>query len=515
MTIRFDREKMGEESRNALLALDRLTSPKDLLSRMRVLVRGNHLVWDIFGGEDSSGWDPDADRMAQKLGQELAQKVDLLHEAARLVTGPDAVSSTYDVGKGLASYARDMENVWWILVGGFISWRERERNPFALKGYLEGVFERDVRLSNKLLNEAVEKPELRKHVPFLQSRFPLDDQGCGRLLVLMKQADVGAMSFVYVLNGQPGERSFDGSYPDYYAVKILEGLLGKEGGASVAIQALSFYVYQRESIVDQSLSEVAYKVLELVVLDIANGDTGLPRYYDLVYPVERVIKFFLGSAAGVGVEEREIRSRHIMQRLMDEVGPRRIFLVPNFDVILRAFCCVQGKVVLDFMVGDDDDGGAECRRFNLRQEGPYGDGDNPLIEISVDTLLQWCQSKGSGCWVNAANAVPVILPVKDGGTESRWQWSLLAVSLLNGAPNPCMVAEALVKRIRPDSLVGVTSQLLMERLPLLDRLFEMLGSKCSDKMEGWRSELMDKIYDEKKREEKAEKARQKEMARFE
>ena len=515
VTIRFDREKMGEESRNALLALDRLTSPKDLLSRMRVLVRGNHLVWDIFGGEDSSGWDPDADRMAQKLGQELAQKVDLLHEAARLVTGPDAVSSTYDVGKGLASYARDMENVWWILVGGFISWRERERNPFALKGYLEGVFERDVRLSNKLLNEAVEKPELRKHVPFLQSRFPLDDQGCGRLLVLMKQADVGAMSFLYVLNGQPGERSFDGSYPDYYAVKILEGLLGKEGGASVAIQALSFYVYQRESIVDQSLSEVAYKVLELVILDIANGDTGLPRYYDLVYPVERVIKFFLGSAAGVGVEEREIRSRHIMQRLMDEVGPRRIFLVPNFDVILRAFCCVQGKVVLDFMVGDDDDGGAECRRFNLRQEGPYGDGDNPLIEISVDTLLQWCQSKGSGCWVNAANAVPVILPVKDGGTESRWQWSLLAVSLLNGAPNPCMVAEALVKRIRPDSLVGVTSQLLMERLPLLDRLFEMLGSKCSDKMEGWRSELMDKIYDEKKREEKAEKARQKEMARFE
>ena len=74
-TIRFDREKMGEESRNALLALDRLTSPKDLLSRMRVLVRGNHLVWDIFGGEDSSGWDPDADRMAQKLGQERKRQI--------------------------------------------------------------------------------------------------------------------------------------------------------------------------------------------------------------------------------------------------------------------------------------------------------------------------------------------------------------------------------------------------------------------------------------------------------
>ena len=517
-TIRFDREKMGEESRNALLALDRLTSPKDLLSRMRVLVRGNHLVWDIFGGEDSSGWDPDADRMAQKLGQELAQKADLLHEAAHLVTGPDAVSSTYDVGKGLASYALDMENVWWILVGGFISWQERKRNPFALKGYLEGVFERDARLSNKLLNEAAEKPELRKHVPFLQSRFPLDDQGCGRLLVLMKRADVGAMSFLYVLNGQPGERSFDGSYPDYYAVKILEGLLGKEDGASVAIQELSFYVSQRESIVDKSLSDVAYKVLELVILDIANGDTGLPRYYDLVYPVERVIKFFLGPAAGVGVEEREIRARHIMQRLMDEVGPRLIFLVPNFDVILRAFCCVQGKVVLDFMVGDDDDGEAECRRFNLRKGEVYGDGDNPLMDLPVDTLLQWCRSKGKDRWTRAANTVPVILPVTEDGAESRWQWSPLAVDLLDNAPNPCQVAEALVKRIHPDSLAGVTSQLLRERLPLLDRLSGMLGSECSEKMEGWRKKLQHVIDEKRRREDqeaRAEAARQKEQTRFE
>ena len=515
VTIRFDREKMGEESRNALLALDRLTSPKDLLSRMRVLVRGNHLVWDISGGQDSSDWYRDGDRMAQKLGQELAQKADLLHEAANLVTGPDAVSSTYDVGKGLASYALDMENVWWILVGGFMSWQERKRNPFAMKGYLEGVFERDVRLSNKLLNEAAEKPRLRNYVPFLQSSLPLDDQGCGRLLALMKRPDVGAMSFLYVLNGPPGEKPVDGSYPDFYAVKILEGLLGREGGASVAIQALNFYVSERESVVEKSLSEVAYKLLERVILDIVNGDMGLLPYYGLVYPVERVIKFFLGPAAGVGVEEREVRARHIMQCVMDVVGPRLIFPVPDFDKILKAFCGVQGKVVLDFMVADDDGVGAGCRRFNLRQEWPYGDGDNPLIEISVDTLLQWCQSKGSVCWVNAANAVPVILPVKDDGAESRWQWSLLAVSLLNSAPNPCMVAEALVKRIRPDSLVGVTSQLLMERLPLLDRLFEMLGSKCSEKMEGWRNELLDKIDDEKKREAREEAARQKEQARFE
>ena len=72
-----------------------------------------------------------------------------------------------------------------------------------------------------------------------------------------------------------------------------------------------------------------------------------------------------------------------------------------------------------------------------------------------------------------------------------------------------------MKRIHPDSLAGVTSQLLRERLPLLDRLSGMLGSKCSDKMEGWRNELLDKIDEEKKREAREEAARQNEQARFE
>lgn len=112
----------------------------------------------------------------------------------------------------------------------------------------------------------------------------------------------------------------------------------------------------------------------------------------------------------------------------------------------------------------------------------------------------------------------MILPVTEDGAESRWQWSPLAVDLLDNAPNPCQVAEALVKRIHPDSLAGVTSQLLRERLPLLDRLSGMLGSECSEKMEGWRKKLQHVIDEKRRREDqeaRAEAARQKEQTRFE
>lgn len=518
-TIFFDGKEMEEADRNVLKGLEEVACPRSPMSLLRVLLLGNHLGIVFSDASDSSEREGDAVELAKKFGKDLAKSEPLSPEAMRLVTeGGRHGDSTVQcaLGKSMAVHAPDMKKIWDALLEGFESWSEvEERDATVLKGYLEGVFERDVMLFNRLLDEAMGRPSLVRYVPSLQSCAPLDDLGRDRLLALMNRPGVCAEHFEYGWGRRAGEPLSDGSYPDERVASVLLGLLRMKDGSFAAIQVLSQYVFERNSRVDRRLSEVAYKVLEAVLLGIKDDNVELGRFDGLVYPVKRVIKFFLGPSAGVDVEDREIRSRHIMQRLMDEVGPRLIFLVPNFDEILRAFCCVQGKVALDFMVGDDDGVEAGCRRFNLRKEGLYGDGDNPLIEISVDTLLQWCQSKGSGCWVNAANAVPVILPVKDGGTESRWQWSPLAVSLLNGAPNPCMVAEALVKRIRPDSLVGVTSQLLMERLPLLDRLFEMLGSKCSDKMEGWRSELLDKIDDEKKREAREEAARQNEQARFE
>ena len=517
-TIFFDGKKMTEAGRNVLKELEEVSSPRSPLSLLQVLLLGNHL-WIVFSdASDSSEREGDAVELAKKYGKDLAKSEPLSPEAMRLATeggrhGDSAVQ--YALGKSMAVHAPDVKKIWDVLLEGFESWAEVERDATVLKGYLDGVFERDVMLFNRLLDEAMGRPSLVRYVPSLQSCAPLDDLGRDRLLALMNRPGVCAMDFWYGWGRRAGEPLSDGSYPDERVASVLLGLLRMKDGSFAAIQVLSQYVFERNSRVDRCLSEVAYKVLESVLLGIKDDNVGLGRFDGLVYPVKRVIKFFLGPSAGVDVEDREIRARHIMQRLMDEVGPRLIFLVPNIDEILRAFCCVQGKVVLDFMVGDDDGGEAECRRFNLRKGGFYGDGDNPLMDLPVDTLLQWCQSKGKDRWTRAANTVPVILPVTEDGAESRWQWSPLAVDLLDNAPNPCQVAEALVKRIHPDSLAGVTSQLLRERLPLLDRLSGMLGSKCSDKMEGWRNELLDKIDEEKKREAREEAARQNEQARFE
>lgn len=521
-TIFFDGKEMEEEDRNALNELEEVARPQRLLSLLWVLLFGNHLGIVFSDASDSSEREGDAVELAKKFGKDLAKSESLSPEAARLVTeggrhGDSAVQCA--LGKSMAVHVPDVKKIWDALLEGFESWSEvEERDATVLKGYLEGVFERDVMLFNRLLDGAMGRPSLVRYVPSLQSCAPLDDLGRDRLLALMNRPGVRAMDFWYGWGGRAGEPLSDGSYPDERVASVLLGLLWMKDGSFAAIQVLSQYVFKRNSRVDRRLSEVAFKVLEAVLLGMKDDNVELGRFDGLAYPVKRVIKFFLGPSAGVDVEDREIRARHIMQRLMDEVGPRLIFLVPNFDEILRAFCCVQGKVVLDFMVGDDGGGEAECRRFNLGRGGFYGDGDNLLMDLPVDTLLQWCQSKGKDRWARAANTVPVILPVTEDGGESRWQWSPLALGLLDNAPNPCQVAEALVKRIHPDSLAGVTSQLLRERLPLLDRLSGMLGSECSEKMEGWRKKLQHVIDERRRREEqeaREEAARQKELARFE
>lgn len=520
-TIFFDGKKMTEEDRNVLKELEEVASPRSPMSLLRVLLLDNHLGIVFSDASDSSEREGDAVELAKEFGKDLAKSEPLSPKAMRLVTeggrhGDSAVQ--YALGKSMAVHAPDGEKIWDALLEGFESWSEVERDATVLKGYLEGVFERDVMLFNRLLDGAMRRPSLVRYVPSLQSCAPLDDLGRDRLLALMNLPGVCAEDFEYGWGGRAGEPLPDGSYPDERVASVLLGLLWMKGGSFVAIQVLSQYVFKRNSRVDRCLSEVAYKVLEAVLLGMKDDNVELGRFDGLVYPVKRVIKFFLGPSAGVDVEDREIRTRHIMQCLMDEVGPRLIFLVPGFNKILGAFFGVQGKVALDFLVGDDGGVGAECRRFNLRQGGLYGDGDNPLIDLSLDDLLQWCRSKGSDCWIHAANAIPVILPVTEGWGESRWQWSPLAVALLDNAPNPCQVAEALVKRIHPDSLAGVTSQLLRERLPLLDRLSGMLGSECSEKMEGWRKELQHVIDEKRRREEQEaqqEAPRQKEQARFE
>ena len=518
-TIRFHGGEMEAADLKSLRELDDVACPRSFLSRLRVLILGGHLGLVLSEGDGLPDWWHDVDKHVQQLGREFSQEERLMPEVARLLTGGErsgdpTVKSA--LGKSIAVQASDMNKVWEILLKGYESWPEMERDEAVLKGCLEGVFDRDLALFNRLLDEAAERQSLVGHVPSLQAFAPLDGQGRDRLLALMKRTDVHAMDFCRGWNGQFGRQLVDGSYPDGAVAVVLKSLLGMKDGALAAVQKLSLYVSQRTSPVEPSLSNVAYAVLDSVLLAM-ESDHIVSRYADnLIHDAESVIRFFFGPMSGVDAEDRENQARQIMRRLVEGTVASWTVLSSNFMEIIGAFFDVQPRAALDVLVGDDEGFEADSRRRAFARNELFSDGYVRASGVPEEVLLEWCESGSPGRWLRVANSVcSVVQTAEEVGDGGRWKWSSQAVALLNKSPDPCKVAEVLVKHIRPTFWVGNMSENLKERIPLIDQLSKILGAEHAEKIDLWRNQLLDEIDDEKKREDRAEKARQKEMARFE
>lgn len=514
--IKLHGGEMEAADLKSLRELDHVVCPRSFLSRLRVLTLGGHLGLVLSEGEGSPDWWHDVDKHVQQLGREFSQEEHLMPEAARLVTGGGRCGDpTFKLalGKSIAVQVSDMKKMWDALLEGFESWPEKERDESVLKGYLEGVFDLDVVLFNKLLDGAMERSSLVRYVPSLQSCAPLGGRERDRLLGLMKRLDICAFDFCNGWNNQIGRKLPDGSYPDAQVAAVLKSLLGMKDGALVALQKLS--LFQRRNLVDRSLSNVAYDVLESVLLAIASGAIKLGGPGDVECDVENVVRCFLRRAAGDDVEEGEVRARQIMRRLVDG-GESSIVLSSDFMKIIGAFFDVQPRAALDVFVGDDEGFEADSRRSAFARNELFSDVHGRASGVPEEVLLKWCESGSPGRWLRAANSVCLVVQAAE-ETEGgcRWQWSSQAVALLNKSPDPCKVAEVLVKRIRSTFRAGNMSENLEELLPLVDQLSKILGAAHADKIELWKKDLLDAIDDEKQREARAEAARQKELARFE
>ncbi len=339
-TIRLHGGEMEAENKRALQELERVIRPSNLLSRLRVLKLGDHFGEFLLEGEGSPDWWKDMDKRVQPMGRELAQEEHLMPEVARLLTGGGRHGDpTFKLalGKSIAVQVSDMKKMWDVLLEGFESWPKMERDEAVLKGYLEGVFDRDLALFNRLLDEAAERQSLVGHVPSLQAFAPLDSRGRDRLLALMTRPDVCATDFCRGWNGQFGRQLVDGSYPDEQVAVVLNGLLGMRDGALVAVEKLSLYICQRSSPVKRSLFEVSYEALSSVLLTMEGEPIVSGRYDNLVHRVVSVIKFFFGPKSGVDGEEREKRARQIMRRLVGGTVASWTVISSDFMEILGGF----------------------------------------------------------------------------------------------------------------------------------------------------------------------------------
>ena len=483
-TIFFDGKEMEEEDRNALNELEEVARPKSLLSRLWVLVFGGHFGVAFSNVEDPFDQQQAMDNMAERMGEEFAESEVLLPEAARLVTGVREgrqPSNTYVFGKSLAIHISSIIKGWEIFLEVFESRPESERDAAALRGYLEGVFERAPMLFNEIIDEAAGRSGLVRYVPLLQVCAAFDDIARERLLRVMESPEVVAGDFVCV-----GYSASFRAASDKDVAIVLKGLLDMDGGPLVAITMFSCNIRDGRKAVDPCLLGAAYEVLEAALVSWVRRKVGSGVSVGVDHHFRRVIEFLLGGGAGVDRNIAEERTRCILRNLVDKTRYVHLWPVLHLREGVKALFRVQPMAALDILVGDDD--GVEAQR--RRDAFEIGEEYSPLSDVPAEVLVKWCRAGGEHRWIHVVSVVPAVALVGEG---SKWKWSPQVVALLENTPSPCDVAGVLVKRIPPSVWNGSEAEAIRERLPLVDQLEDILDAAYSDKVAEWRKWLQDRI----------------------
>jgi hypothetical protein len=474
-TLRFEGEKgLSPKSYARLVLLEEQARPTSLIGRVKAIVLTSHSAGvDYSDGEPVSAGYHLADKRARELGELIA-----LDDEAFIAVAPLVVSNVHGrqwhFGEGLAATAASLKVCWATLVAAFESLATGERNLQVLRGFLHTVHDRDRDLFERLLDEAMTRPSLVEWVPVLQLSARLDSRGCDRLLASMNNPNVPAWVFQYLGYGQATK-----PIPDERLAELLERLSIKPDGAKIAIDILHMHIHGESVAVDVQLSACARTL-------IANAPL-LRHDHGLDHALSGLIERFLEG------REAEAPARELLRRVQDALAD---YSMSRYDITetLKALFRVQPLLALDMLIGDGED---MKKGYSRNSALAGGRRSSALAAVPDQALLDWCRAGNNERWAHVAPLIPAFAPQE---AQSEPRWSTLVETLLRNAPDPVRVAGGLIELLAPNSWSGSRSEVIRQRLPLLDQLSDLLGPDHKGQVVEWRREVTDLIEREARHE---------------
>lgn len=483
-------EGLNDEQRKRLERLKNEGAPKDLIGRVRAYVLRYHHGWE---GDDKGSGPEGQESFVKKLGIEAAGSGAELQAIADLVTDTSRSEAglQHKFGEGLADGAGDIAFVWNVLVKAFERNSENGHgNVKVLCGFLSGVFSRDQNAFNRLLDEAMERPVMRKRMPRLQASASLDTAGCDRLLLLLEDEAVAVTEFIALQGGGVTQ-----GLSDEDIARLLRGLLRRDPGAEIALSVLRMHCFGSERQPGRFLRKVAIEVLENI---------GVEQWFDegQRWALEGVAPLVLRGED----DESQSYARRVIWRVRRGVQSEGAG-VRSLDGAIQTLFELQPDAALSVLIGEDTDKAAIERRQRLS-----GDGEKSvLLKIPSNVLLSWCRAGAETRWVHVAPLVQAFRV-----EEGKPAWSDQAQELLMNAPDGLKteVAEGLASRIveHPHGgWSGSLAEIFRGRIPLFEHLEAMLGPSHAECVARLRGQALERIRYEEER----ERARRQEEPRFE
>ena len=489
--IRYDSKKFDEETRKRLLALEKRLKPVDLLEKARTFALSNQRgSFDLEGAPDDN--EPVSasylrtEKATRAIGAEVATNSETFKELL-----PDLVSTyntrLHNFGQGLANGCADKNQMFRELRNALEYTPHDKRQIGVILGFLSSTAESDPEFYDTKLDEAVGDGLLGEWFPILQKTSKIDQRGVERLHESLDLGKAPLHTYEY-LAGRVYE-----SISDDDLAGLIEKILTKEGSVGVAIEMLQmkFYPSEGESReYSDALIELAQKTLTKYRFDQKQQQLGNEDYNNL----SDIAQKCLGNFEGISV------AKELTKNLADAILKYQISSF-NYTMLLNTIAKLQPKIFLDEFLGRED---VEEYQLHRLLSGYFERGENPMSQISDDTVIAWCEEEPKSRYSIVVSTVNGFEKPNETG---KYEWRPVITTILDRAPDLEKVFEALGQSLRPSFWSGSLANILEERSVLLRDLYDHQNVEVASWARSYFARFQRDIASERKWEQKNDRPR--------
>jgi hypothetical protein len=472
-----------------LLSLEEALRPKDLLNKVRGLVIGSgggHLDLDDPEDLDDDDFEGAAARAAAAvtaLAKDIAADGEAFKAALSELKGNSGKLGLF--GEGLAHNAEQPREMWNAIAAQFVAGEELSLNFVC--GFLSGLHKRDAAVANIILDEALEHLALAAMYPILQANVTVDERGLARLHKALDLGKAPIGSYYYLAWGRACE-AVPG--PDLKDLVLTIGR--KPDGLPAALEIVSMRLHADANVKRTTAPEVREAGRALLAQYTFHKRNSRTTRED--HELSVVIKASLAGSEGVPVVRRLCRD------LMAAVAKYEVHAYDQDDLI-KALFQVHPSVMLDELFSGDE----ESRKASF---GLLNDlnlfNRSTLDGVPDEVILDWCSRDPKIRYPIAAAGMTLFLRAND---KEPHAWTDLPRKLLENAPEPRIILNEMVYRLRPISWSGSLASKLESRLKLLGDLPVGDAPDLKAALEEAKDRLRKQIDGQRRRETEEDKAR--------
>jgi hypothetical protein len=439
-----------------LSSLEQLLRPKDIVQKVLAIVLGDESYsYDVVDLEVEDGGE-DGDTDTKAIGKRFDATNALARSLGQAVVGDAGVFETligkllvgrgllWMFGRGLAEGSQDLASTWDRLRQQVAATPAEKFNTQLLRGFLEAVHNLEPELANDVLETAVDDEVFAYWYPAMEAAIDIDESGAKRLMRALSTGRApiqmyGTMIYGGVTKGIP---------PQAFA-NLVMAIAEKPNGSGVATEILGMRLHGEKGEVPEEIREASWTLLN------AHSFTGKDHHEGY-----RLAQIAYACLRG---DKATVRVTELCRKLKRAIREHHTHFV-YYDDFLGALLSVEPKAALDAISGEED---IESGQGLHLLEDVFRNRRQHFGAIPEASLLAWCDEKPARRYPALASVV--VISTNDGGS-GPYEWSRLALRLLEKAPDRIEVLKRFVAQIKSSGGWGSRTAIIEAKAKLLDKL---------------------------------------------